>query len=75
LNVVTGKNVHTTLKAAKEDTSAPGPSNIVINEKTSMPAVNKDTDMIQRFSTELAATRAEIANLRQQVAQFQGQAA
>jgi hypothetical protein len=33
------------LKAAKEDTSAPGPSNVVINEKTHMPAVNKHTSI------------------------------
>ncbi|CEG73012.1 hypothetical protein RMATCC62417_08478 [Rhizopus microsporus] len=39
------KNIRTTLKATKEDTSAPGPSNVVINEKTSMPAVNKDTSV------------------------------
>ncbi|KAG1454876.1 hypothetical protein G6F57_015408 [Rhizopus arrhizus] len=39
------KNARTTLKVAKEDTSAPGPSNVVINEKTSMPAVNKDTSV------------------------------
>ncbi|CEG63631.1 hypothetical protein RMATCC62417_00746 [Rhizopus microsporus] len=39
------KNIRTTLKAVKEDTSAPGPSNVVINEKTSMPAVNKDTSV------------------------------
>ncbi|KAG1178819.1 hypothetical protein G6F70_000510 [Rhizopus microsporus] len=30
------KNARTTLKVAKEDTSAPGPSNVVINEKTSI---------------------------------------
>ncbi|CEG81881.1 hypothetical protein RMATCC62417_16025 [Rhizopus microsporus] len=36
------KNTRTTLKAAKEDTSAPGPSNVVINEKTSMPTANND---------------------------------
>ncbi|KAL4212541.1 hypothetical protein AB4K20DRAFT_2009173 [Rhizopus microsporus] len=35
------KNARTTLKVAKEDTSAPGPSNVVINEKTSMSAVTK----------------------------------
>ncbi|CEG65696.1 hypothetical protein RMATCC62417_02427 [Rhizopus microsporus] len=39
------KNICTTLKDAKEDTSAPGSSNVVINEKTSMPAVNKDTSV------------------------------
>ncbi|CEG83794.1 hypothetical protein RMATCC62417_17667 [Rhizopus microsporus] len=39
------KNIRTTLKAVKEDTSAPGPSNVVINEKTSMPTVNKDTSV------------------------------
>ncbi|CEG83053.1 hypothetical protein RMATCC62417_17029 [Rhizopus microsporus] len=39
------KNIGTTLKAAKEDTSAPGPSNVIINEKTSMPIVNKDTSV------------------------------
>ncbi|KAG1169503.1 hypothetical protein G6F70_008350 [Rhizopus microsporus] len=39
------KNIRTTLKATKEDTSAPGPSNVVINEKTSMPTVNKDTSV------------------------------
>ena len=33
------------MKAVKEDTSAPGPSNVVINEKTSMSAVNKDTSV------------------------------
>jgi ribosomal protein L37AE/L43A len=33
------------LKAAKEDISAPGPSNVVINEKTYMPAVNKDASV------------------------------
>ncbi|PHZ13067.1 uncharacterized protein RHIMIDRAFT_251162 [Rhizopus microsporus ATCC 52813] len=38
-----GKNVHTILKAAKEGTSAPGPSDVVINENASMPVVNKDT--------------------------------
>ncbi|CEI87199.1 hypothetical protein RMCBS344292_01617 [Rhizopus microsporus] len=36
------KNIRTTLKAVKEDTSAPGPSNAVINEKTSIPIANKD---------------------------------
>ncbi|CEG81451.1 hypothetical protein RMATCC62417_15655 [Rhizopus microsporus] len=35
-----GKNVYTILKAVKEDTSAPGLSNVAINEKTSMSAVN-----------------------------------
>ncbi|CEJ05241.1 hypothetical protein RMCBS344292_19186 [Rhizopus microsporus] len=39
------KNIGTTLEAAKEDTSAPGPSNAAINEKTVMPAVNSDTDI------------------------------
>ena len=33
------------MKAVKEDTSVPGPSNVVINEKTSMPTVNKDTSV------------------------------
>jgi hypothetical protein len=33
------------LKAAKEDISAPGPSNVVINEKTSIPTVNKDASV------------------------------
>ena len=33
------------MKAAKEDTSAPGPSNVVINEKTSMPIANKNTSV------------------------------
>ncbi|CEG79589.1 hypothetical protein RMATCC62417_14037 [Rhizopus microsporus] len=32
-------------KLPKEDTSAPGPSNAAINEKTVMPAVNSDTDI------------------------------
>ncbi|CEG75460.1 hypothetical protein RMATCC62417_10496 [Rhizopus microsporus] len=36
------KNICTALKAAKEDTSAPGPSNVVITEKTSMPTVSND---------------------------------
>ncbi|CEG82029.1 hypothetical protein RMATCC62417_16159 [Rhizopus microsporus] len=35
-----GKHDYTALKAVKEDTSAPGPSNGVINEKTFMPAFN-----------------------------------
>ncbi|KAG1201461.1 hypothetical protein G6F70_003138 [Rhizopus microsporus] len=39
------KSAHTTLKDAKEDTSAPGSSNVVINEKTSLSAVNKDTSV------------------------------
>ncbi|KAG1176354.1 hypothetical protein G6F70_003462 [Rhizopus microsporus] len=39
------KNIRTTLKAAKEDTSAPGPSNVVINQKMSMSTVNKDTSV------------------------------
>ncbi|CEG75959.1 hypothetical protein RMATCC62417_10923 [Rhizopus microsporus] len=39
------KNSRTTLKAVKEDTSAPGPSNVVINEKTFMPAFNSDTSV------------------------------
>ncbi|CEG74406.1 hypothetical protein RMATCC62417_09633 [Rhizopus microsporus] len=39
------KNICTTLKAVKEDTSAPDPSNVVINEKTSMITVNKDTSV------------------------------
>ncbi|CEI92967.1 hypothetical protein RMCBS344292_07212 [Rhizopus microsporus] len=39
------KNIRTTLKAAKEDIFAPGPSNIVINEKTSILIVNKDTSV------------------------------
>ena len=39
------KNIRTTLKAVKKGTSAPGPSNVVINEKTSMSAVNKDTSV------------------------------
>ncbi|CEI99644.1 hypothetical protein RMCBS344292_13727 [Rhizopus microsporus] len=44
------KNIRTTLKAAKGDTSASGPSNVVINEKTSMPAVNKDTSVQALYS-------------------------
>ncbi|CEG79523.1 hypothetical protein RMATCC62417_13977 [Rhizopus microsporus] len=39
------KNIRTTLKAAKEDTSAHGPSNVVASDKTSMPTVNKDTSV------------------------------
>ncbi|CEG81587.1 hypothetical protein RMATCC62417_15772 [Rhizopus microsporus] len=39
------KNIHTTLKAAKEDTSASGPSNAVTSEKTSMPIASKDTSV------------------------------
>ncbi|RCH92130.1 hypothetical protein CU097_003672, partial [Rhizopus azygosporus] len=42
---VEDKNIRTILKAAKEDTSAPGPSNVVINEKTSMPIANKNTSV------------------------------
>lgn len=33
------------MKASIEDISGPGPSNIVINEKVSMPAVNKETSV------------------------------
>ncbi|CEG78832.1 hypothetical protein RMATCC62417_13375 [Rhizopus microsporus] len=39
------KNICTTLKAVKENASAPDPSNVVINEKTPMPTVNKDTSV------------------------------
>ncbi|KAG1226604.1 hypothetical protein G6F68_006462 [Rhizopus microsporus] len=39
------KNIRTTLKAIKKDTSAPGPSNVVINEKTSILIVNKNTSV------------------------------
>ncbi|CEG68570.1 hypothetical protein RMATCC62417_04807 [Rhizopus microsporus] len=38
------KNIRTNLKAVKEDTSS-GLSNVVINEKTSIPIVNKDTSV------------------------------
>ncbi|CEI97783.1 hypothetical protein RMCBS344292_11909 [Rhizopus microsporus] len=38
------KNTRTNLKATK-DTSAPGPSNVVINEKTPMSTANKDTSV------------------------------
>ncbi|CEI92613.1 hypothetical protein RMCBS344292_06867 [Rhizopus microsporus] len=38
------KSIRTTLKAVK-DTSTPGPSNAVINEKTSIPIANKDTSV------------------------------
>ncbi|ORE17561.1 hypothetical protein BCV71DRAFT_264665 [Rhizopus microsporus] len=44
------KNICTTLKAVKEDTSAPDPSNVVINEKAFIPTVNKDTS-VQTFVT------------------------
>ena len=33
------------MKAAKENASAPDPSNVVINKKVSMLAVNKDTSV------------------------------
>ncbi|CEI98566.1 hypothetical protein RMCBS344292_12672 [Rhizopus microsporus] len=36
------RDIRTTLKAAKKETSAPDPSNAVINEKTSMPTINND---------------------------------
>ncbi|RCH96604.1 hypothetical protein CU097_009551 [Rhizopus azygosporus] len=39
------KNIRTNLKATKEDTSAPGPSNVVINEKTPMSTANKGTSV------------------------------
>ncbi|CEI95914.1 hypothetical protein RMCBS344292_10088 [Rhizopus microsporus] len=39
------KNIRTSLKAAKENASAPDPSNVVINKKVSMLAVNKDTSV------------------------------
>ncbi|KAG1177706.1 hypothetical protein G6F70_001762 [Rhizopus microsporus] len=39
------KNIRTTLKAVKEDVAASGPSDAVINEKTSMPTVKKDTSV------------------------------
>jgi hypothetical protein len=38
--VVIGKATHATLKAGKEDRSAPGPPNVAINIKTHMPEVN-----------------------------------
>ncbi|KAG1167850.1 hypothetical protein G6F71_009367 [Rhizopus microsporus] len=50
------KNIRTTLKAVKEDTSAPGPSNVVINEKTSMSAVNKDTSVQAALSAPTPST-------------------
>ncbi|ORE12043.1 hypothetical protein BCV72DRAFT_310929 [Rhizopus microsporus var. microsporus] len=39
------KSICTTLKAIKDGTSSPDPSNVVINEKTSMPTVNKDASV------------------------------
>ncbi|KAL4213794.1 hypothetical protein AB4K20DRAFT_1795470 [Rhizopus microsporus] len=39
------KNIHTTLKAVKKGTSAPGPSNAVTSDKTPMSTANKDTSI------------------------------
>ncbi|CEG66659.1 hypothetical protein RMATCC62417_03199 [Rhizopus microsporus] len=39
------KNICTTLKAAKEDISAPGPSNVAASDKTPMSTVNKNTSI------------------------------
>ena len=51
------------MKAVKEDTSAPGPSNVVINGKTSMSAVNKDTSVqtvLRALTTSTNCTSAPI---------------
>ncbi|CEI98464.1 hypothetical protein RMCBS344292_12572 [Rhizopus microsporus] len=58
------KNIRTTLKATKEDTSAPGPSNVVINEKTSMPAVNKDTSVQAVLPTPTPSTSCTSAPIK-----------
>ncbi|ORE01062.1 hypothetical protein BCV72DRAFT_339677 [Rhizopus microsporus var. microsporus] len=50
------KNICATLKAVKENTSAPGPSNVVINEKTSMPTVNKDASVQDVLSAPIPST-------------------
>jgi hypothetical protein len=52
------------LKAAKEDTSAPGPSNVVINEKTSMPAVNKDASVQAVLPTPTPSTSCTSAPIK-----------
>ncbi|CEG79355.1 hypothetical protein RMATCC62417_13837 [Rhizopus microsporus] len=56
------KNIHTTLKAAKEDTSAPGPSNVVINEKASIPVVNKDTSVQGVLPAPIPSTKYKMNN-------------
>ncbi|KAG1222879.1 hypothetical protein G6F67_009682 [Rhizopus microsporus] len=58
------KNIRTTLKAVKEDTSAPGPSNVVINGKTSMSAVNKDTSVQAVLSAPTPSTSCTSAPIK-----------
>ncbi|CEI93855.1 hypothetical protein RMCBS344292_08081 [Rhizopus microsporus] len=56
-------NIRTTLKAVKEDTSAPDPSNVVINEKAFIPTVNKDTSVqtvLRALTTSTSCTSAPI---------------
>ncbi|CEI87423.1 hypothetical protein RMCBS344292_01837 [Rhizopus microsporus] len=59
-----GKNIRTTLKAAKEGTSALGPSNVVINEKTSMPTINKDTSVQTVLPTPTPSTSSTSAPIK-----------
>ncbi|KAG1226049.1 hypothetical protein G6F68_019813 [Rhizopus microsporus] len=57
------KNICTTLKAVKEDTSAPDPSNVVINEKAFIPTANKDTSVqtvLRALTTSTNCTSAPI---------------
>ncbi|CEG72232.1 hypothetical protein RMATCC62417_07823 [Rhizopus microsporus] len=58
------KNIRTTLKTTKEDTSAPGPSNVVINEKTSILAVNKDASVQAVLPTPTPSTSCTSAPIR-----------
>ncbi|PHZ11442.1 uncharacterized protein RHIMIDRAFT_257647 [Rhizopus microsporus ATCC 52813] len=44
------------LKASTEDISGPGPSNVAISEKTSMPAVNNKTDVQVALSVPAPST-------------------
>ena len=51
------------MKAVKEDTSAPDPSNVVINEKAFIPTVNKDTSVqtvLRALTTSTNCTSAPI---------------
>ncbi|CEG81709.1 hypothetical protein RMATCC62417_15874 [Rhizopus microsporus] len=58
------KDICITLKAAKADISAPGPSNAVINEKTPMPTVNKDTSVQAVLPAPIPSTRCASAPIK-----------
>ncbi|ORE00807.1 hypothetical protein BCV72DRAFT_310618 [Rhizopus microsporus var. microsporus] len=58
------KNIHTTLKAAKEDTSAPGPSNVVTSNKSPMSTVNKDTSVQDVLPAPITSTSCTSASIK-----------